>query len=89
MAIASPPFRVETEHVSSYKNHIGIENHKRTAAHLEAAAKCHLEAAKHHEAGDHAKGDQSTIIAQSHISLASLAMRENAKHKSSISWCAF
>ena len=62
MAIACPPFKVEIEHVSSYKNHIGIENHKRTAAHLEAAAKCHLEAAKHHEAGDHAKGGHAIAI---------------------------
>ena len=86
MALISPTFRVPRTPISAETQQRGIENHKKTASHLAAAANCHLEAAKFYEVGEQAKGDQSTIIAQSYINLAGLAMRDNARMKHLVSW---
>ena len=57
----------------------GIENHKKTATHLEEAAKHHKDAAKHHEAGNHEKAALSTVKAQGHFAHAQELQKENAK----------
>jgi hypothetical protein len=61
------------------ENQKGIENHKKTAAHLETAAKHHLEAAKHHEEGNEDKAAKSTIKAHGHVALANEMQREDTK----------
>jgi hypothetical protein len=65
--------------VSPEENKKHIENHKKTATHLEAAAKSHIEAAKHHEDENHEKAAKSTITAHGHTELAIEAQKENAK----------
>lgn len=62
------------------ENQKGIENHKKTALHLQEAAKHHLEAAKHHEEGNHEKAAKSTVTAQGYLSLAAEAQKEDVKH---------
>ena len=73
-------FKAEKATISSVENQKGIENHKITAAHLEAAAKHRLEAAEHHEAGDHEKAALSIFTAQRHLSLATEVQREDVKY---------
>ncbi len=72
--------KTEKTNVSPVENKKGIENHKKTAAALEAAAKHHLDAAKYHETGEHEKAALSTIKAQGHLSLATEAQREDVKN---------
>jgi hypothetical protein len=64
----------------SIENKKGIENHKKTASHLQEAAKHHLEAARHHENGDEEKAAQSTMKAQGYHCLATESQREDVKH---------
>ncbi len=79
MTTTATPFNAEDKDMSTAENQKGIENHKKTATHLEAAAKHHLEAAKHHESGNHDKAAKSTLIAHGHLSHANEAQRENVK----------
>ena len=71
--------KTEETNVSTADNQKGIENHKKTATHLQEAAKNHLEAAKHHEDGNHEKAAKSTITAHGHLILAHEAQKEDAK----------
>ena len=53
-----------------------IENHIKTADHLETASKYHLEAADFCKAGNYEKATQCTNAAQAYISLAYEAQNE-------------
>ncbi len=58
-----------------------IENHKKSALHLETAAKSHHEAATHHEKGNHAEASKSAANAKQFTSLATdLQEKDQAKH---------
>lgn len=80
MTTTTDLIKTEKPSFSPAENQKGIENHKKTATHLESAAKHHHEAAKHHEDGNHEKAAQSTIKAQGHVTLATEAQREDVKH---------
>lgn len=58
-----------------------IENHKKTAQHLEAAAKNHHEAATNHEKGNHEAASKSAANAQQFTRLAAaVPQMETSKH---------
>ncbi len=80
MATTATPIKKEQQNGSSAENQKGIENHKKTAKHLEEAAKHHLDAAKHHEAGNHEKACASTVKAHGQNCLANELQREDVKH---------
>lgn len=80
MTTTTNNMKAEKTNVSSAENQKGIDNHKKTATHLEAAAKHHLEAAKHHEDGNHEHAAQSTVKAHGHITLAHESQKEDVKH---------
>ena len=52
------------------ENYKGIENHRKSAAHLKKAAKLNQEVAKYHEFGEHGKAAESTIEAQRYVLIA-------------------
>lgn len=69
----------EQSSFSPSENKKAIENHKKTATHLEAAAKNHLDAAKHYEDENQNKAAKSTITAQGHMALANDAHKDVLK----------
>lgn len=82
MKNTTAPVKGTNTNVSPSKNQTKIENHKKTAAHLQETAKNHLEAAKHHEAGDSEKAAQSAIKAKENFTLANEAQNEAMKTNS-------
>jgi hypothetical protein len=80
MTTTATPIKKEQSTIPTAENNKGIENHKKTAKHLEEAAKHHYAAAKHHEAGDHEKASESTIKAHGHNCCAGELQREDVKH---------
>jgi len=57
-----------------------IENHKKSAKHLEEAAKNHHDAAIHHEQKHHEKAHLNTIEVHAHTKLATEAHEGILKH---------
>jgi len=74
------PIKKEQLIIPTSENKKGIENHQRTATHLEAGAFFHKEAAKYHETGNHEKAAECTIKAQGHVCSANELQREDVKH---------
>jgi hypothetical protein len=56
-----------------------IENHQTAAKHHEKAAKHHLAAVRQHQSGNDKKAYKSTVKAQEHYELATVANREVSK----------
>ncbi len=69
----------EKTNISPVEKQERIEDHKKTAGHLEEAAKHHLDAAKHHEVGDPKKASHSTTKANGHQLIAIEIQKEIAK----------
>jgi hypothetical protein len=80
MTTTATPIKREQSTIPTAENKKGIENHKKTATHLEEAAKHHHDAAKHHEDGNHAKASESTIKAHGHSCCANDLQKEDVKH---------
>ena len=74
------PIKSEIENPTDSENKRLLDNHNKTAIHLEAASKYHIEASKHHKAGDHRKAAQVTIVAQWQLRLASEALIEEVHY---------
>lgn len=58
---------------------IGIDNHKKTAKHLQNAAEKHLEAAQYHQDGNHQQAALSTVSAHGYVNLAKKTQKKDAK----------
>jgi hypothetical protein len=70
---------LERKEVSA-DNQKAIENHKKTATHLDAASKEYLEAVKHFEAGNAEKAAESKAKADEQFELATAAQKEISKN---------
>lgn len=76
MKPATSKTKVENKSVSPFETQKLIENHIKTATHLEIAAKYHQDAARFYETENSDKATQSRIKTEEHVSHANKIQKE-------------